>query len=148
VQVGGYASLLCLLKILEVLYSNNTQQSIVEKMITSEVEGVLEYTSKWMTRLHASTTSQNPAQSPDGLLQHATHDAQSWNDLLSCSGGALEIPKYAYQICPLQLCCVRSSSPHPTSTNTSKSSHSRCHQQPHLAHTVQIPPFTCHFSHY
>jgi hypothetical protein len=40
----------------------------------------------------------NPVQSKGVLLQRATHIAQSWNDLLSCSGGALEIPQCAYQL--------------------------------------------------
>ena len=40
----------------------------------------------------------NPNQSPTVLLQRATADAQLWNDLLCCSGGALEIPKCAYHL--------------------------------------------------
>jgi hypothetical protein len=38
----------------------------------------------------------NPIQSPDLLLERATADAQLWNDLLSSSGGALEIAKCVY----------------------------------------------------
>jgi hypothetical protein len=37
-------------------------------------------------------------QSPAVLLQRTTADAQLWNDLLCGSGGALEIPKYAYHL--------------------------------------------------
>jgi hypothetical protein len=40
----------------------------------------------------------NPDQSPDVLLERATTDAQLWNDLLCCLGGALEIPKCAYHL--------------------------------------------------
>jgi hypothetical protein len=40
----------------------------------------------------------NPDQSPDVLLERATADAQLWNDLLFCSGGAFEIPKCAYHL--------------------------------------------------
>jgi hypothetical protein len=40
----------------------------------------------------------NPDQSPDVLLERATADAQLWNDLLCCSGGALEIPKCGYHL--------------------------------------------------
>jgi hypothetical protein len=40
----------------------------------------------------------NPIQSPDLLLEQATADAQLWNDLLSSSGGALEIPKCVYHL--------------------------------------------------
>jgi hypothetical protein len=32
------------------------------------------------------------------LLLRAQHDAQTWNDLLHASGGALELPKCAYQL--------------------------------------------------
>jgi hypothetical protein len=66
----------------------------------------------------------NPIQSPDLLLERATADAQLWNDLLSSSGGALEIPKCVYQAgCPvlqpspvdkppLQIHEARATSPH------------------------------------
>ena len=40
----------------------------------------------------------NTTQSPEILLKRATADAQHWNDLLSRSGGALEIPKCVYQL--------------------------------------------------
>jgi hypothetical protein len=41
---------------------------------------------------------QNPIQSPTVLLEKATADAQLWNDLLSRSGGALELTKCAYHL--------------------------------------------------
>jgi hypothetical protein len=40
----------------------------------------------------------NPIQSLALLLERATADAQLWNDLLSSSGGALEIPKCVYHL--------------------------------------------------
>jgi hypothetical protein len=51
-----------------------------------------------MIRTPASTILQIPIQSPDLLLERATADAQLWNDLLSSSGGALEIPKCVYHL--------------------------------------------------
>jgi hypothetical protein len=36
--------------------------------------------------------------SPNVIRERATADAQLWNDLLCCSGGALEIPKCAYHL--------------------------------------------------
>jgi len=32
------------------------------------------------------------------ILQQATHDAQTWHDVLGASGGALELPKCSYQL--------------------------------------------------
>ena len=40
----------------------------------------------------------NIDQSPSTLLARAQADAQQWNDLLCCSGGALEIPKCPYHL--------------------------------------------------
>jgi hypothetical protein len=40
----------------------------------------------------------NTDQSPNTLLARAQADAQQWNDLLCCSGGALEIPKCPYHL--------------------------------------------------
>jgi hypothetical protein len=47
----------------------------------------------WLREYTYNQFFTNPVQSPDLLLQRATADAQPWNDLLSSSGGALEIPK-------------------------------------------------------
>jgi hypothetical protein len=40
----------------------------------------------------------NPDKSPDVLFERATTDVQLWNDLLCCSGDALEIPECAYHL--------------------------------------------------
>jgi hypothetical protein len=40
----------------------------------------------------------NPDHSPDILMQRATADTHLWNDLLCCSGGALEIVESAYHL--------------------------------------------------
>ena len=41
---------------------------------------------------------ENPVQSPTTIICKATADAQLWNDLLRCSGGALELSKCVYQL--------------------------------------------------
>jgi hypothetical protein len=50
------------------------------------------------------------------------------------------IPKMCLPTCPIKLCGVRSSSPHPTPTNTSTCSHPRLQQRKHPTDTFPIPP--------
>jgi hypothetical protein len=74
-----------------------------------------------------------PDQSPDIHLQRATADAQLWHDLLSCSGGALDITRFAYNLLNIsflppapQYCTPTSNSSHPrdffSQPNTTKAS--------------------------
>ena len=41
---------------------------------------------------------QSPQPSPEELISKMQEDAQTWNDLLWSSGGALELTKCSYQI--------------------------------------------------
>jgi hypothetical protein len=47
----------------------------------------------------------NPDQSPEVIFERATTDAQLWNDLLCCSGGALEIPEWRITSLTMGFCC-------------------------------------------
>jgi hypothetical protein len=105
----------------------------------------------------------NPTQSPYLLLERATADAQLWNDLLSSSGGALEIPKSVYHLthygfteagCPVpqpsppSFCFITTWMQNPPISCTSPSSSQASHT-PSLPTPFQkglSPPYKTHLS--